>query len=102
MKTKTIIAGSVAAALISIAALTFILNNQENGAGRSLTLSVDGMHCAGCVVAAQKAIKQVPGVNGIKIDAFTSKATVIVDTSFTDTGSLIKALKRAGLSGRIN
>ncbi len=43
--------------------------------------NIYGMHCAGCVNSAEKALKRVPGVLSAEVQLTTEKATVEFDSS---------------------
>ncbi len=44
-----------------------------------LTLTVSGMHCAGCVATVQKVISEVDSAANVEIDLPTGRVDVITD-----------------------
>jgi heavy metal translocating P-type ATPase len=67
---------------------------------KTVKLQVDGMSCASCARAVEKALGAVPGVEKASVN-FVSK-TALIDLSDAQTAgrSLIDAVKRAGYSAR--
>jgi len=56
---------------------------------------VEGMHCAGCVHAVEKALTGVPGVHSVKVNLPTEQAFLEVDAE-AGWESLAEAVERAG------
>ena len=61
----------------------------------TLSLPLTGIHCAGCVNRAEKALNAVGGVTGASVNLATRVATVTIDDA-TTAGDLATALKTAG------
>ncbi|MFA6233948.1 MAG: heavy metal translocating P-type ATPase, partial [Bacteroidota bacterium] len=62
---------------------------------KKLSLPVQGMTCASCVVRVEKAIKSVPGVNSAAVNLASNKA-VIEFSEDTDLGAIEAAIRSAG------
>ena len=63
---------------------------------QSTTLKIDGMHCASCVAAVEKALRQVDGVNEAAVNLATETAQVSYDPGQADFEDLASAVDRAG------
>ena len=63
------------------------------GANKSMELTIEGMHCAGCVSTVEKALQNVEGVKSAIVNLALEKATV---EGKTDPERLINAVKAAG------
>ncbi len=63
---------------------------------KRVSLSLFGMHCSSCAAIIERSIKKVPGVKQASVNFAAEKATVVFDGSATDTGSLVKAIEKAG------
>ncbi len=61
------------------AAVEVRLRGAENGAAVKGTLEVEGMHCASCVNAVEKALERLPGVIDASVNLATERATVEYD-----------------------
>ncbi len=62
----------------------------------SLTLPVEGMTCASCVVRVEKALKEVAGVSGASVNLATEKATVSFDPGLVSVEDLARAVGEEG------
>jgi P-type Cu+ transporter len=63
---------------------------------QSLTLPVEGMTCASCVLRVEKALKKVDGVSEVAVNLATEKARIAFDPSRVAVEQLQKALADAG------
>ena len=63
------------------------------GANKSTELTIEGMHCAGCVSTVEKALQNVEGVKSARVNLALEKATV---EGNTDPEKLIEAVKATG------
>ena len=63
-------------------------------------INVEGMTCPLCTMAVKKSLKQVAGVTKVKVRLNTKKATVHFEGK-VDTKEFIKAIKKAGYSGKV-
>ncbi|GAB6167228.1 heavy metal translocating P-type ATPase [Thermostilla marina] len=65
----------------------------------SIRLRIEGMHCAGCVARAQRALEHVPGVRAASVNLVTSEA--VVEGEIDDPQPLIDAIASAGYKASI-
>ena len=63
---------------------------------QKLLAPVQGMHCAGCVNAVERAIKSIEGVQRCEVNLATEKASVVYDPGVTDPEAISKAVQSAG------
>ncbi|NBC65343.1 MAG: heavy metal translocating P-type ATPase [Bacteroidetes bacterium] len=68
---------------------------------RSVTLQIEGMHCAGCVSSVEKSLSSVSGVMSASVNLTTEKAFVEIKESDTTTNDLVRAVERAGYSASV-
>jgi Cu+-exporting ATPase len=67
-----------------------------------IQLDIFGMHCASCALNTEKALKKVEGVKSVNVNFASSKALVeLADPKVTVT-DLVKAVKNAGYSAKMN
>ena len=66
---------------------------------RRVDLSVDGMHCASCAQAVERALNEIEGVSGATVNLATEQATVHLDGDLS-TETLEGAVIRAGYAVR--
>lgn len=65
-------------------------------AEHSVTLPVEGMTCASCVVRVEKALKRVEGVREANVNLATEKVTLTFDETETEIAALANAVSEAG------
>ncbi|CAN5449595.1 heavy-metal-associated domain-containing protein [soil metagenome] len=63
---------------------------------RSVTFSISGMTCGGCVAAVRNVLSRQPGVLDVKVDL--GQATLDYDETKVDETALRAAITRAGFS----
>jgi Cu2+-exporting ATPase len=68
----------------------------EGAAGAESSLQIGGMHCAGCALTVEAALRAIPGVLGASVNASTQTARVHWDTRRTRPSQWLKAVERAG------
>src|SRR5690606_8897716 len=61
----------------------------------TLSLQIEGMHCASCVGRVQRALSEVEGVKQVSVNLATDRADVETD-QVVDHSSLINAIESAG------
>ena len=67
--------------------------------GREAVLTVYGMSCPLCANNVDKTLLQVPGVQAVRVDMGTGRATVTLDgTTPVTRGQLARAVDRSGFS----
>lgn len=70
-------------------------------AGATLTLPVEGMTCASCVLRVEKALAKVDGVTAASVNLATEKATVGYDPLKVSLGQLQEAVSASGYRLRL-
>ena len=65
-----------------------------------MTLAIEGMHCASCVVRLEEALRAVPGVEGAAVNLATEHATVQPGAAGVAEGALVAAVRGAGYDVR--
>jgi copper chaperone CopZ len=64
-----------------------------------LTLSIEGMHCGGCIRRVTVALE---GVNGVKLDSVeVGAAQLSFDPKEASAGQIVDAINRIGFSARV-
>lgn len=61
----------------------------------TLTLPIEGMHCASCVGRVERALTGVPGVSAVSVNPATERAEVSVDSG-VDPSVLVQTIERLG------
>ncbi len=59
-------------------------------------IKISGMSCAHCVARVEKSLKNVEGVQDVKVDLKTEKATVKYNPKKVEPSKLEEAVKEAG------
>jgi len=59
-------------------------------------IGITGMHCASCVAAIEKALKNVKGVSSVVVNLATEKATVSYNTEIIDLEKIESVIRDAG------
>jgi Cd2+/Zn2+-exporting ATPase len=67
---------------------------------KTVKLQIDGMSCASCARAVEKALGAVPGVEKVSVNFVSKTALIDLSDAQTSERSLIDAVKRAGYSAR--
>jgi len=62
----------------------------------TVTLSISGMHCGGCVSSVTRVLRAVPGVQEVDVQLQPGRATVGYDASRVDRDALRMAVEDAG------
>jgi copper chaperone CopZ len=63
---------------------------------QTTTLTIDGMHCQGCVQIVQHVIEQQAGVKGASVSLDTKQARVAFDGDQVTAEALARAVQDAG------
>lgn len=74
----------------------YTVKKTENGRDNAHEFNVKGMHCAGCVNAVEKTIRNIGGVKEVSVNLANGKAFVDFDENETGIQKLIDAVKDAG------
>jgi copper chaperone len=57
---------------------------------------IDGMSCEGCVANVTTALKEIPGVESVKVSLDEKKATVVAEESKVPVDTILAAVRKAG------
>ena len=68
---------------------------------QTTTLTIDGMHCQGCVQIVQHVIKQQAGVKGCSVSLDPQQARVAHDADQVSAQTLAKAVQEAGYKATV-
>lgn len=63
---------------------------------KAVELKVEGMTCASCVARVERSLKELPGVEGVRVNLITEKAYARIDPRLVDLSLLEKAIAEAG------
>ncbi len=66
-----------------------------------IVLDIAGMHCAGCALRVERALRAVPGVCAAGVDLMANRATVRLDPIQVKPETLVHVVTAAGYSARI-
>ena len=73
----------------------------QTSAPATMTVPIEGMTCASCVVRVEKALKRLEGVATVAVNLATEKATVEFDPSKVSFRTLQAAVKDSGYNLRL-
>jgi len=94
-----ILQGLLMIMLLSVTAATTVF--AQGDSGQTATIAVDGLSCPFCVYGLEKNLKKMNGVESVKIDMKTGKATVAFKQGAgVDDQSLRQTVKKAGFTAR--
>ncbi|MES1927203.1 heavy-metal-associated domain-containing protein [Salinisphaera sp. T31B1] len=68
---------------------------------QTATLTIDGMHCQGCVQIVQHVIEQQAGVKGCSVSLDPQQARVAHDADQVSAQTLAKAVQEAGYKATV-
>ena len=68
----------------------------DRSAGRSITLPIEGMSCASCVLRVEKALQKLEGVVAASVNLASEKATIRFDPSVVTLDRLQSAVEASG------
>lgn len=89
----------LAMAVLSIMSLNTVF--AEGMTTQTASIQVDGLSCPFCAYGLEKNLKKVNGIESVKIDMKTGKATVTMQKNIDVTDkSLRQAVKKAGFTAR--
>ena len=66
-----------------------------------VTINVDGMTCASCVMTVEQVLKTVPGVIAASVNLATEKAFVKYDPTSTSPAEMVRAINEVGYEADI-
>ena len=75
-----------------------VIEMNEHVHNKPISIDIDGMTCASCVMRVEKALSKVPGVESASVNFATERASVrMADTS--NVAALLAAVEKAGYTG---
>lgn len=80
----------------TLVALLAVLSTPALAALQTVTLSVPGMTCAACPIAAKRALSRVAGIESVTVDFNQKQVTVVFDDARTTVWLLTQATENAG------
>ncbi|GIM46222.1 copper chaperone CopZ [Collibacillus ludicampi] len=63
---------------------------------KTVTLQVNGMSCNHCVNAIESALKEIGGVDSVRVDLDAGRVTVTYDETIVDLNNLKDAIEEEG------
>lgn len=63
---------------------------------RRIGLGLSGMYCAACAITIEEALRKVPGVSDVQVQAASQRARILVDPAHTRLSELVLAVQDAG------
>ncbi len=75
------------------------MNKPLNPGSVSLAVAVEGMSCASCVAAVEKAVAKTPGVETVSVNLATERADVVLRKP-ADVAAVLDAIRKAGYEAR--
>jgi mercuric ion binding protein len=82
--------------LLVISSFTLVNANAGDEVNHQATFNVEKMTCATCPITVRKAIQGVDGVKEVTVDYDSKTATVIYDSSLTDTKLIANSCSNVG------
>lgn len=67
---------------------------------RTVTVEIDGMHCASCTILVDDCLEDVEGVVSSRTDLRAGRTTTVVSATVTDE-DILAAVAEAGHAGRV-
>jgi len=72
------------------------IQEEESISVRDINIPIEGMTCAACAKAIERAINKLPGINEVSVNFATEKARVIYDPSKVRISQIREAISKAG------
>lgn len=88
-------------ALSTLLILFMVSCTEKKQASTSVKMKITGMYCAACVINVSKALNDVPGVTGVRMNAARAEAFIKIDRSLLDTQSLTEAVNKCGFAAAV-
>ncbi len=63
---------------------------------RRIGLGISGMYCAACAITIEDAVKAVPGVSEVQVQAAAQRARILLDPSRVKLSDIVSAVQRVG------
>jgi copper chaperone CopZ len=87
---------------LSVSVLAMVWGCSDKTPKVSVKMDINGMYCAACVVSVDKALKSVPGVSKVRVNAARAQAFVDIDVGLLDSVKLVDAVKQTGFSAEFH
>lgn len=68
----------------------------------SVTLDVEGVHCAGCTIAIRRAVEKIDGVRDVRSGESAKQLVVDYDEGKVTVARIVQAVKEAGYEARVH
>ena len=68
---------------------------------RTTNISIHGMHCAGCAAKVERALKALPGIEGVNVMLTLSRAQIIYDETKLEDGAILAAVRTFGYTSEV-
>ena len=63
---------------------------------RRIGLGISGMYCAACTITIEDAVKAVPGVSEVQVQAASQRARILIDPTRVKLSDIVAAVQRVG------
>lgn len=63
---------------------------------RRIGLGISGMYCAACTITIEDAVKAVPGVSEVQVQAASQRARILIDPAKVKLSDIVAAVQRVG------
>lgn len=63
---------------------------------RRIGLGISGMYCAACTITIEDAVKAVPGVSEVQVQAASQRARILIDPTLVKLSDIVAAIQRVG------
>lgn len=63
---------------------------------RRIGLGISGMYCAACTITIEDAVKAVPGVSEVQVQATSQRARILIDPTRVKLSDIVAAVQRVG------
>lgn len=63
---------------------------------RRIGLGISGMYCAACTITIEDAVKSVPGVSEVQVQAASQRARILIDPARVRLSDIVAAVQRVG------
>lgn len=67
-----------------------------SGPLRRIGLGISGMYCAACTITIEDAVKAVPGVSEVQVQAASQRARILIDPAKVKLSDIVAAVQRVG------
>ena len=74
----------------------------KTGAASRVVINVGGMTCATCATKVEKALREMPGVEGAAVNLASEKATISFNGGETDIDNIVNAIEDLGYQARLH